>query len=93
MCWYGLQQAIIAHDADELAQELSPRRNPNDPDSALHVAVRHMTEPQKRDALQWADAWMREAHNDCLRAVGDARWRAVNQVEHILKAYLLARRA
>lgn len=29
MGWYGVQRAIIARDVDELAQELSPRRNPN----------------------------------------------------------------
>lgn len=72
-------------DVDELAQELSPRRNPNDPGTALEIAVRQMSAQERADALEWADRWLRDGSNDCLRARGDARWQAVNRAERVLR--------
>jgi len=88
MGWYGLQQAILDQDVDDLVEELSPRRNPNDPGTALHIAVRQMTEAQRTEALNWADKWLRDSWHDCLRARGDPRWGAVNWAYQGLRAHI-----
>lgn len=90
MGWYGLQQAILENDVPELVEELTPRRNPNDPGSALHVAVRQMTETQRIWSLAWTDAWLRNSENDCLRARGDARWHAINWAQQVLRAHTIS---
>lgn len=91
MGWFGLHQAILGRDVDCLAVELSTRQNPNDPESALLLAIREMSEPQRHAALEWADAWLRDPANDVLRARGDPRWGAVCSVERWLRAMLAKR--
>jgi len=89
MGWYGLQQAILTRDVDELVEELSPRRNPLDPSSALLVAIEEMTPAQRLETLRWAEGWwLRQSENDVLRGRGDHRWVAVNLVAQVCKAHL-----
>lgn len=91
MGWYGVRSALSARDEDELAAELSPRRNPSDPLSALELAVRQMSETERAHALTWADAWLREPQHDVLRARGDHRWRAMVVAERMLRTQMTAR--
>lgn len=88
MGWYGLQRAILDQEVPEIVEELSLRRNPNDPESALYLAVRQMTEQQCTDFLGWADTWLRDPDNDCLRARGDVRWNAVCRVERMMRSQM-----
>jgi len=87
MGWFGLHSAILHADPEWIAEELSPRRNPNDPATALEIAARNMTESGRLNFLEWADRWMRDPANDCLRARGDARWNAVCRAERVVRAH------
>lgn len=84
MGWYGVYRAIITRDADELVEELSPRRNPNDPVSALMLAVGQMSEGERADALAWVLELLSERRNDRRRY-------AVSLAERVLSDWLSAR--
>ena len=86
MGWYGLHQALKSKDPSRIARELSPRANPNTPADALALAVRALAPEEARALHAWADGWLRDPDNDCLRARGDARWQAMCEVEMALRA-------
>lgn len=86
MGWFGVHQALVHGDVRWLLSELSPRNNPNNPDDALRLAVRHLSDENLRHVLDWTEAWLRDASHDALRARGDRRWEVVSLVNSLVCA-------
>ena len=79
MKWVGVRQALLHQDLDLLLTEL--RSNPD----MLPIAANHLTTAERKSVNTWANRWLRDPANDCLRICGDHRWRVMCEAENLTK--------
>ena len=85
MGWFGIFAAIECRDTEELFLQMTHRHNPNDPSSALRLAVESLAPSAAGKVWRWAEIWMAQAHNDPFGARGDRRWCVMSELMELAK--------